>query len=189
MKKMNDAELKEKVRLVLEKKYPASLNELGRLIGYKKISGSTVKRIKTLLPGIEKLLKGNRTIQDLESPAKKSTTPTNIVKKPAVKSTKSPIKKAVKKSNYPQNPKNPFRLGSSYGKCWQLLYKHINGGIHKSKLIKALAEATGKSEERAYYDAMVLLSARDSNSGKRHRSCKEGFWVKKENDHVVLMID
>ena len=62
-------------------------------------------------------------------------------------------------------------------------------GMHRHALRKALAAATGKDERRAGYDMAVVLSAKDSNTGERHRSCREGFWIRRENQHVELVID
>ena len=97
---------------------------------------------------------------------------------------KKTLAKKARKAMFPRSATNPFRAGSSYGTCYDILAKHQDG-LSRKKLIELFAKATGKSEKRAGFDAAVLLSAKDS-SGERHRSCREGFWIQRENDHLVL---
>jgi len=104
----------------------------------------------------------------------------NPAKQPAV------INKS--KCNYPRHPSNPFRPLSSYGKCFDILAS-VPDGIHREKLSELLAKETGKKLRLAGYDMAVLLSAREEAvNGKRHRSCKDGFYVKRTNDHVQLVL-
>jgi len=105
------------------------------------------------------------------------------VKKPAI-TNNSPFKKM----NYPKHPKNPFRIGSAYSCCFNILAS-FKQGINRKDLVKLVSKEIMKDERHSYYDTQVILSAKESNSGPRHRSCKEGFWIKKDNDHITLMID
>ena len=95
----------------------------------------------------------------------------------------------------PRHPQNPFRQGSAYGVCFDLLAQANPDGLQREKLVELLAAATGKSAKRAAFDAQVCLSARgaagpDLNpfEGPRNRSCRFGFWVKRENSHVKLVL-
>jgi hypothetical protein len=58
--------------------------------------------------------------------------------------------------------------------------------VPRQKLIELLATATGKSTTKASFDVSVILSAKDSPTGPRHQSCREGFWIEREADHCRL---
>jgi len=105
-----------------------------------------------------------------------------VVKKPAIKTSVT---------KYPRHDRNPFRAGSSYGACFDILAtpEFLTNGIHKHKLAELLAELTHKKLRNAKYDTAVVCSASESLTGRRHRSCKSGFWVRRNNDHVQLMLD
>lgn len=107
-------------------------------------------------------------------------------KKPAIK---QPEKTApVKQATYPHHASNPFlRAGSSYGACFNILAAHPTG-LHKNTLIELLAKETHKDIAHAKFDAAVVLSARESINGSRHRSSKPGYYIKRTNDHVQLML-
>jgi len=171
---MNDNELKDRINEVLKKNYPASLNELGRLLGYKKISGDMTKRIKTLLPGIEKLLKGNKVLKELTVPVPTTTIPKNPLWKSP---TKSPAKVIVRKSKYSRHPKNPYRENSGYALCWDILSAHKNG-LRRDQLVDLYSKASGKEIGKgASWDVAVIVSPNED--GSKHRSAKEGYYVEK----------
>ena len=104
-------------------------------------------------------------------------------KEPAKKPPHKPAK--VTSSPYPRHEKNAFREGSSYSTAFDLLASR-KSGIRRDEAVKLLAEATGKDIKHAGYDLAVLCSAKESVTGPRHKSCKEGFWIMKENDHLLL---
>jgi len=114
-------------------------------------------------------------------------------KKIAKKSTKVQVKepkksaKVTPSSKYQRHEKNPFRPNSSYATAFDLLASK-KSGIRRDEAVKLLAEATGKDEKHAAYDLAVLLSAKESTTGPRHKSCKEGFWVMKENEFLLLRV-
>ena len=89
---------------------------------------------------------------------------------------------------------NPFRDGSAYAACFDILAAH-KAGIRRDELVRLLAQHTGKDEKRAGFNVQVLLSAKpnedglNNNDSPRHRACRKGFYVRRENDHVKLMID
>lgn len=79
---------------------------------------------------------------------------------------------------------DPFRPGSSYSIAFSALKK--SAGMTRQQLVAEVAKATGKDERHAGYDVAVLLSAKDSPTGPRHQSCREGFWIEREGDHIRL---
>ena len=92
------------------------------------------------------------------------------------------------RSKYPRHPKNPFREGSAYGQIFDAFVLK-DTGIRRDELLQLAMDATGKDVKHAAYDLAVIRSAKDSNTGPRHPSCAEGFWVKRDNDCFTLMID
>jgi len=117
-------------------------------------------------------------------------TATKKATKHLVKESKKVVQKPAKvipSSKYPRHEKNPFRPNSSYATAFDLLAS-MKSGIRRDEAVKLLAKATGKDEKHAGYDLAVLCSARESVSGPRHKSCKEGFFLMKENDHLLLRV-
>ena len=198
----------ESLKVVVESKKPTSLTQLAHELGYTgSVSSTLTRKFRQLVPDIDALLKGSegsatgttgsagKTEAAKDKPAKvKKAAPKAAAKsttKPAAKSTKP----AVAQGKWKHDPRNPFRQGSAYALCFDILAAHRDG-LPREKLVALLAEATGKDAKHAAYDAQVLLSARPNEDGLnnndspcRHRSCRPGFWVKRENGHVQLMID
>jgi hypothetical protein len=171
----------EVVRKAIEDGRPTSMTKLAHLLGRKgSVSGSLTKRLRALVPEIDKLLKGDaRTVvSEADNPA-------------SVGKAKKQPKPAAE--NWPRHPRNPFREGS-YGTCFDILAAHP-GGLRRDLLVELLAQATGKDYRHAGYDAQVVCSAsgaagEDLNpfEGPRNRSCRFGFWVKRENSHLQLVL-
>lgn len=180
-----------------------SLTAVSKALGLSKgaVSGSTAKAIRKLLPDVDKLLAANKQPKGVvESGKAKEAKKVAKAKTPDKKPTKdvsTPKVKAggTKSGKYPSDPRNPFlRPTSAYHICFNILAAHKDG-LAKEKLVEFLAEATGKDIKHAGYDAQVLLSAHPNDNGlsnndsPRHRSCRPGFWIKRENGHVRLMVD
>jgi len=201
----------ESLKAVIESKHPTSLTQLAHFLGYKgSVSSGLTKKFRGLIPDIDALLKGSagtatgttsaagKTEAAKDKPAKaKKATPTTLAK--AAKSTTKPTAKSAKsvaaQGKWKHDPRNPFRQGSAYALCFDILAAHKDG-LPREKLVALLAAATGKDAKHAAYDAQVLLSARPNEDGLnnndspcRHRSCRPGFWVRRENGHVKLMVD
>lgn len=123
----------------------------------------------------------------LSKPVKSATKPTKPAK-PIKAGKKAETAEKTNGKNYPRHALNPFRLNSSYAKVFDV-FSSFKNGVRRDELLTKVAEAIGKDLKHAAYDLAVILSAKDSNTGSRHRSCAEGFWVKRENDHLTLMID
>jgi hypothetical protein len=96
--------------------------------------------------------------------------------------------KAVKTPAYERHPSNPFRPQSSYSKVFDV-FSSFKQGVNRQDLLKAVSRFIGKDEMHSAYDLAVILSAKESNNGSRHKSCRPGYWCKKENSNVCLMID
>jgi hypothetical protein len=101
----------------------------------------------------------------------------------------SKVKINVKASKYSRNAKNPFRPGSSYASCFDIMASFGKKGCAKGQLVELMAKERKTDLKHAYYDCAVLLSAKESNKSPRHRSCRFGFWIKRKDDHITLMVD
>jgi hypothetical protein len=88
-------------------------------------------------------------------------------------------------SKVPRATNNPFRVDSAYAVGFDILHAHPVG-LPRKRLVELMAKATRKSVEKAGYDAAVVLSAKNSPTGPRHRSCREGFWVERDGDLFKL---
>lgn len=181
------------VRKAIEEKKPTSMTKLAHELGYKgSVSSTLTKKFRTLVPDIDAMLKGSGAVEGAagEVEAAKSK------KGPKGKAAKAKTKPAAKsKGKWPHDSRNPFRDGSSYAACFDILAAHPTG-LSKAKLIELLAKASTEGDlKRAGFNAQVLLSAGGNepglskNDGPRHRSCRAGFWVKRTNGHVQLMVD
>lgn len=97
---------------------------------------------------------------------------------------------AIQNSTYPCHPKNPYRIGSGYATVLNILAAHPEG-IHREKLVELYAHESGKDIEKgARFDVQVVaMSPKDSNTGPRHKSARDGYWVKRTNDNLQLVID
>lgn len=183
----------ELVRKTIEANQPKSLSQLAHLLGYKgSVSSTLTKKFRLLIPNIADLLNGG----DHQATSPKSPKPVKTGKAKVAKVTQKAVTKPVgaKAGKYAHNEKSPFRAGSSYDKCYSILAEHP-AGLPKERLIQLLAAETGKDAKHASYDAQVVLSARpnedglNNNDSPRNRSCRPGFWIKRENGHVRLMVD
>jgi len=112
---------------------------------------------------------------------------TPVTAKPAKAEHSEPRKGKDRPSRYQRHPQNPFRPGSSYGLIFDILATRKDG-IGRDELIRLLRKETGKDVKRVAYDLAIILSARESPASARHRSCKDGFWVKREWHHYTLML-
>lgn len=177
-----------------------SISQVYKMLGGTgNVSGSTTKKIRELMPDIEIQLAANKaaksTTDKANAPVKASSPATPAIKsakvaKPTPKKQPKQPKPAKKvnasSSKYPRHKSNPFRENSAYATCFDIMIAHKNG-ISRDELINLLAKESGKDPKLAGYDLSVLLSAKESPTGPRHRSCREGFWVKREHHHYALM--
>ena len=163
------------------------------------ISGSTAKKIRELMPDIQDRLNANKNKPtDMPGvPTEPSSQATSVVApvksvKPtkattAVKPKKTKEPKPTRKSKYPRHPRNPYRIGSNYGLAFDVLVAHPTG-IGRDELINLLRKENGKDVKHTLYDLSVVLSAKESPTGPRHRSAKDGYYVERQYHHYKLVI-
>ena len=177
---MSNAQItRESLLLINEAKAPRTLSEAYRLLGGKgKLSGTTAKKMRELVPGIEAILAKNKA-KASESKAEGSVEPP---KEKRLQKADKKSAKALKKSAVPRHPKNPFRPGSGYGLLLDLIANAGSKGIGKEDLLKAYCKAAGKDIVHAKYDLAVINSARE-DSDKRHRSATDGFTILKDGEN------
>lgn len=161
---------------------------LGCLKKGQSVSGSFGKKVKVLVPEIGDLLKGNAAAGKVAEPQKpKDPKEPKEPKEAKVKPVK-PVKavkagKVVKQGKFPRHAKNPFREGSSYAVAVDILAAHPKG-IRKDEFQKLYMAETGKDAKHSSYDLAVIYSAKKDS---RHKSCKDGFVVERDEDSVRLV--
>ena len=169
------------IKKALESK-PTSLTGLWKVLGGSgSVSGSASKKMREAVPGVEAILSANKA---------GTTKAEGKVVPPKSKRGQKGNKKTVKssKSAIPRHERNPFREGSGYGLLVDLLAHAGSKGIGKPELIKAYVKASGKDEQHSKYDLAVILSA-STDSEKKHRSCRDGFSILREGDHLQIRFD
>ena len=126
--------------------------------------------------------------------ASKKPSPNRKAKKPnkpkAATSTSPKKDKAVgkaDKSNHVES--NPYRAGSAYATCFEVLAKMgKDKPVTRRDLLESYCKASGKDEKHALYDMTVILSPRKDGTGHRS-SRKEAYWVERlENSMVQLHV-
>lgn len=176
------------IRKVLEEEKPASLTAIWRRMGGRgSVPGSTAQRMRVMVPGLAEALAANKGVPTAKSaPAGTATgKPDGAVPKAGrTKGAKIRIS-GTSKSKWPRSPSNPFREGSSYSVAFDVLAAHPDG-LPKAQWAELYMKATKKDAQHARYDLQVLLSACDTPTGERHRSCRDGFYIQREGDHVRL---
>lgn len=160
------------VEVILESigKGAKSLTDVSRHLGHKgSISGKLAKQIRTLVPDIAERLKANAR-QKVVAPK---------ANKPA---------KAKGGGKYPRHSSNPFRDGSSYALAFDILASHPKG-VARQELTKEYAKASKKPLKNASFDIAVLLSPKsDKPTSERHKSCREGYGLKREENFYQLVL-
>ena len=174
------------VRKAIEEGKLTSMTQLAHEFGYKgSVSSSLTKKFRQLAPDVDSLLAANKLAGNTGGVSKASKPKSS--RKPTVKAAKA------KSGKWPHCPSNPFRQGA-YGICFDILAAHPDG-LPRQKLIELLAKATGKDLTKAAFDVQVICSARGEAGeglnpfeGPRNRSAHFGYWVKRDNSHVQLML-
>jgi hypothetical protein len=193
---------REAVEAAMRESHPTSLTGLAHALGYRgSVGGGVARRIREMVPGIEDALAANRAAKDIEAGATKGETTSDSAKaapkgKPAARQGQKPATEPMTKPGrrWKRDPRNPYREGSAYGCAFDILAAHRKG-LARTRLVELLAEATGKDSTHARFDAHVVLTAWGNeeglsrNDGPRHRSARPGYWVKRANGQVTLMVD
>lgn len=148
-----------------------SLTDIARHLGHKgSISGKLAKQIREMVPDIAERLKANAPQKTTEPKAE------------------NPGKKSKGGGKYARHPQNPFRDGSSYGLAFDILANHPKG-IARADLTKEYAKASHKPLKNAAFDIAVLLSPKgESPTSERHKSCREGYGLRREGNHYQLVL-
>jgi hypothetical protein len=133
------------------------------------IAGSTLAKIRTLVPDIEGRLQKNKAGAAKPSP-----------KKSAKKTTKVKSTKKASPTEYPRHGTNPYRGGSAYGAAYDVLASAGDKGIDRAKMVSEVARLTNKDQKRSYYDVTVVHSP--TPAGPANRSATTAaytYWVQK----------
>lgn len=171
----------QKIIIALESRSPKSLTEVYRILGGAgKLSGSVAKKMRSLVPGIEETLASNKA-GEMKADEKP---PATIPK--SGKSEKTTKKNS--KAKYARCEKNPFREGSNYSLAFDILASSKDG-FSLAEWRERYAKAARKPLKLAGFDTQVLLTAKDTLTGERHRSCRDGFYIEREGDHVRIRFD
>ena len=166
---------REKIVEILESKSPKSLTEIYRHLGGEgKLSGSVADKIRNLVPDIGKVVAGNKA-KAMPQEGKANFRTSNT----------SNSAKKIAKATYPRCDKNPFREGSNYALAFDILAANKDG-LPLAEWRERYAKAARKSLKLASYDIQVLLTAKETPTGERHRSCRSGFYIERQCDHVTL---
>ena len=99
--------------------------------------------------------------------------------------TKKPAPKRQTITNIPPTNGNPFRKGSSYGRIFDVLASAP--GLTREDLLKNAMKAIHKDARHTGFDLSVVLSAKNNPTGKRHPSCRPGFWIEKTADGLLKL--
>ena len=171
---------KEKIVEVLESKSPKSLTEVYRHLGGQgKLSGSTAKKMRSLVEGIDEWVANNKA----SAPTK--TEPVPKSEKEKFRTSKKPGKQPAPKAKISRHFSNPFRTKSGYSLAYDILAAYPDG-LPLAKWRELYAKAAKKSLKLASFDTQVLLTAKDRPTSERHRSCRSGFYIERQCDHVTL---
>jgi hypothetical protein len=180
------------VRKAIENGKLTSMTQLAHELGYAgSVSSSLTKKFRQLAPDVDALLATNK----LAGGNTGKVSPARKPPKPKSSSKSAKPKPKAKASKWPHSPSNPFnRSGSAYGLCFDILAAHQDG-LPRQKLVELLAKATGKDLTKAAFDVQVICSARGEAGanlnpfeGPRNRSAHFGYWVKRDNSHVRLVL-
>ena len=160
----------ESISKALESSKPSSLTGLWKALGGTgSVSGSAAKKMREAVPGIEAILAKNKA----GDPVK----PEPVAK---------PGKPKVRKPEEPAS--TPYRKGSAYSKVYQILMEHPDG-ISRADLIREAARRCKKPASRSAFDVAVVVSPRESCTGPRHRSARDGYFLEVEGSCLKLRTD
>lgn len=175
---------RENIVAILESKSPKTLTDVYRLLGAqgKKLSGSVAKKIRELVPGIEERLASNKASAETAMVERipKGDGATNRISKKS-----KGVKKTSKTGQFPHSKDNPFRPNSNYALAFDVLASFPDG-LPLATWRELYAKAAKKSLKLASFDTQVLLTAKDRPTSERHRSCRSGFYIERQCDHVTL---
>ena len=170
----------QKIIIALESRSPKSLTELYRILGGTgKLSGSVAKKMRELVPGIEERLASNKAGVGEAEEQPPATIPKSGKSEKGAKSRKP-------KGHQPDEAEStPYRKGSAYSKVYQILAEHPNG-ISRADLIREAARRCKKPAGRSAFDVAVVVTPRESCTGPRHRSARDGYFLEVQGSCYTL---
>ena len=171
---------KENIVEILESKSPKSLTEIYRHLGGSgKLSGSVAQMMRELMPGIEERLARNKAGEIKADETPQATIPKSGKSEKVAKSRKPRV-------HHPEEAEStPYRKGSAYSKVYQILAEHPDG-ISRADLIREAARRCKKPASRSAFDVAVVVSPRESCTGPRHRSARDGYYLEVEGSCLRL---
>jgi hypothetical protein len=180
----------------LEKSKPTSLSGLSVALGRsRKVSNDFKAKLVSLVPDVAARVaanKANAEVAKVELPvakvelpvAKVETAPVVEVKPPTVEAPKGEV--AV--GTFTRASTNPFRAGSDYATCFDVLAANPDG-IKRTDLVAAQAKATGKPEKLAGYDVVVVASVKkDGGSHRNMRRVAGVYYVDRTDAGLKLVV-
>jgi len=162
---------KERIAEIIGQGKVKSLTDISRALGYKGSSGGLSKKIRRLVPHIEKLIKMNQVVQELTVPGIMPSKRSMLWKSPA---------KVTDKKNANDIPAI-YRPSSNYQKIFSILYKHQGDkGITRQELLKKAIALTKRPEKLCGFDISVVTScSQDGTSHKSANRAANSYWVEK----------
>ena len=122
-----------------------------------------------------------------QKPMRKPSKSTKAVKTAKSATAKKPAPKSPAKpkftSSVPRLPNNPYKQGSSYGLCLDLIASRPEW--NRQDLIAELSRQTGKPVKNCSFDTAVVVS-RTEGKANPHSSSRGNYLIAKINDNIVL---
>ena len=175
--------IREALILVLDVKNPTSLTQAYRLLGgTTKPSQAVRKKMRELVPNVDELIARNKAKAE---ETKGEGAPQDGTAKFQTSTTSKSVNKIAKAGKYPHSQANPFRTNSNYALAFDVLAAYPDG-LPLAEWRELYAKAAKKSLKLASFDTQVLLTAKDRPTSERHRSCRSGFYIERQCDHVTL---
>jgi len=161
---------KESIQKVMEDNKPGTMTALAHALGYKgSVSGNVTKKIRKLVPGIDKALRMNAAAAEIVDSGRKKTS-----------------KKRKKAKEHPRPEISPFRRKTLYGAIWNALFACRERGITRDQLLDYLKrhpdKAISSRSEKCHRWAIIVVSS-SRETGEAHRSISgkhaDIYWVEK----------
>jgi len=168
---------KESIGRIMRAKKPASISQLARHLGYRgSPSGSLTKKIRKLMPGIDKVLKMNAAVEEVAGAGRKQA--------------------ARKKGKACPRPEcSPFRKGTLYDAVFSFLYANRTRFVSRQEAIDHLKRhpdrSISKRPERCLRYGLTVVTS-GTEEGTAHKSIagrhSDLFWTEKRDRGQWLKI-
>lgn len=145
------------------------------------MDGSATARMRALVPDLDTIMEANK--------ATKYGPGAGSIPKLAVK---IPAKAAPDGASAPtRHPANPYHVGSMYGTILDCMAtpEALRKGVSREKLAAMVAAILKRDPRLVAYGVTVVCSPEDSSlTCHRHRSCREGYGVRKTDGGWVKLV-